>query len=161
MIRPTTLECSSRGDSRFSALTAGLTIAGVQDSIEGHYQKAKRFGSAPPPQSWRAGKGRRPTHFEFLERPIPLEYSRGFYDLLWIKYLDTHPELVAYAAQFTDFHDVFARPGRVSQAESIRQYLHDGRTTMLRRPDIVAVCTILRSPAIAPPSTNGWSMTPT
>jgi len=36
------LECSSRGDKRFSALYAKVLAFGVRDTIENHYQKSKR-----------------------------------------------------------------------------------------------------------------------
>ena len=36
------LECSSKGDKRFSALYAKVKVFGVYDSIENHYQNCKR-----------------------------------------------------------------------------------------------------------------------
>ena len=37
------LECSSKGDKRFSALYAKVSVNNVLDTIENHYQKSKVF----------------------------------------------------------------------------------------------------------------------
>lgn len=55
-----TLRCDSQGDKRFSALYAQVVVEGKLDTIENHYQLAKRFEGKPAPTTWRAAKGRRP-----------------------------------------------------------------------------------------------------
>jgi hypothetical protein len=124
------LECSSRGDRRFSALYARVRICGREATIEAHYQLAKRFPWAP--RTWREAKGKKPTHLEICGRTLPPEYLTAWYALLWLVYLDAHPELVAYARQFDGFTDSFARPGANTQAEMVRLYVKEGRQALLR-----------------------------
>src|SRR3990172_1530265 len=50
-----TLECSNAGDPRFSALNARVIILGTMDTIENHYQLAKRFDDKQAPD-WRTAK---------------------------------------------------------------------------------------------------------
>ncbi len=123
------LECSSRGDRRFSALFARIEVFGRRASIEEHYQMSKRFPE--PPRSWREAKGRRPMHLEINGKTFPTSYLTAWYALLWLLYLDAHPELVEYARKFDDFRDSFARPGRNSQAEMVRLYVKQGRGALL------------------------------
>lgn len=125
------LECSSRGDRRFSALYARVKIFGREASIEEHYQLAKRFPRAP--RTWREAKGRRPAHLEICGRVLPPEYLTAWYALLWLVYLDAHPELVAYAREFDEFADSFARPGANSQADMVRLYAKQGRRALVKR----------------------------
>ena len=139
------LECSSRGDRRFSALSAEVAVFGQRQSIENHYQLAKRFGPIIP-QTLREAKGRKPTHFAVIGIPFPLAWGPAWYDLLWVKYLDQHPELVAYAHTFDAFHDAFHTARQVvCQAESIRRYVQEGRAAILTRPDTVALLSRLAS----------------
>jgi len=137
------LECSSRGDRRFSALYAHVSAFHVTQSIEDHYQLAKRFGPQAP-RTPRDAKGRKPTHFQVGDKTLPLELGAAWCELLWVKYLDQHPDLVAYAQTFEDFHDMFHTPRQVvCQANSIRRYVQDGRAAILTRPDVQALLQIL------------------
>ena len=117
------LECSSKGDKRFSAFYAKVNVGGKVDSIENHYQLAKRFGSSPPPTHWKQCKGRKPTHFVVNGKRYELEDLGRFYDMLWWRYLDVHPELVEFLSQYDKFNDCFAKPGCNNQAESIARYM--------------------------------------
>lgn len=130
---PKVLEVSSKGDKRFSALYAKVNINGKVDTIENHYQLAKRFGDSPPPKTWREAKGRKPTHFESVGKKYPLSELSNFYDSLWFKYLDDNPELIESLLKYDDFIDSFAKPGTNNQAESIKRYLkangHTGTKT--------------------------------
>ena len=133
------LECSSQGDRRFSALYAQVSVCAHTQSIETHYQLAKRFGTTAP-RTPRDAKGRKPTHFQVQTVTFPLALGPAWYDLLWAKYLDQHPELVTYAQTFDDFHDRFHTPRQVvCQADSIRRYIHEGRTAILARTDVQAL----------------------
>lgn len=123
------LECSSRGDKRFSALFAQVEVYGIIDTIENHYQLAKRFPWVP--KTWREAKGKKPLYIEIGGQQFPVQYLSQWYACLWLKYLDQHPELVKYARQFDSYHDAFARPGKNSQAEMIRLYVKEGRNAML------------------------------
>lgn len=125
------LACHSKGDKRFSALVAVVDVLGVRASIETHYQTAKRFVGKEPPTTWRDGKGRRADWFEIAGRRFPVELLPQFYTLLWVKYLDAHPELVEYADSFDDYEDIFTASGHVSQADCIRKYCQKGRAALL------------------------------
>lgn len=117
------LECSSAGDRRFSALYAKVSVFGHIDTIENHYQLCKRWEHRPAPVTWRDGKGKKPDYVEIRGRKLDARFARQFYALLWFKYLQQHPELVAYARKFTHFTDRFATKGGISQADMIALYM--------------------------------------
>lgn len=123
------LERSSRGDRRFSDVSARVRVLGRDATIAEHYRLASRFA----PGTWR---GRWPTYFEIGGVRLPVEMSHALYDLLWVKYLDAHSELVAVAAAYDGFHNAFARLEVNDQAETIRRYVKDGRTSIMARPDV-------------------------
>lgn len=108
------LECSSRGDKRFSAFSARVTVNGVERSIEEHYQLSKRFGDFIP-KSWKDAKGKKPTHFVVGDRSFDVKYLTSWYELLWIKYFVCNLELLEYARKFDTYSDMFAKAGSNSQ----------------------------------------------
>lgn len=121
------LECSSKGDKRFSAFFAYVEIFGKNNSIENHYQLCKRFGDKVP-KGWRDAKGKKATHFVLKGFEYDVKYLSGWYDLLWLKYLDKNPELVEFAKQYDDFNDIFKGKNTINcQADSIRKYIKQGR----------------------------------
>lgn len=124
------LECSSKGDKRFSAFYAKVKIFGKYDSIENHYQLCKRIGDFMP-KIWRDVKGKAPTHFHLDGFDYDLRYLSSFYDLLWVSYLDKNPDLVEYAKEFDDFNDIFKGKSKNCQADSIRKYIKNGRKSIL------------------------------
>ena len=137
------LECSSKGDKRFSAFYAYINLYGVNDSIEYHYQGCKRFyvqptkikGAMPdyyvqPTEI----KGAMPDYIEINNIKYDLKYLTPFYKLLWVKYLDNHIELVEYAKQFDDFNDIFKGKSINCQADVIRQYIKYGRSNIMNEP---------------------------
>lgn len=124
------LECSSKGDKRFSSLYAKVKVFGKYDSIENHYQLCKRFGDYIP-KTWGDCKGRRPAHIHLNGIDMDIKYLTPFYKLLWCKYLDKHPSLVEYAKQFDDFHDMFKGNSINCQADVIRQYVKKGRASII------------------------------
>jgi hypothetical protein len=127
-----TLECSSKGDKRFSAFYAKVFAFGKWDSIENHYQLCKRFGDFVP-QTWRDAKGKKPTHININGKDYDVKYLSMFYKLLWISYLDNNKELVEYAKQFDNFHDMFKGKNTVNcQADVIRQYIKEGRISVMK-----------------------------
>lgn len=127
------LECSTKGDKRFSAFGAYVEVFGKRDSIENHYQTCKRFGKNGDivPKSWREAKGKQPTAIEINGYRYPVEDLSAFYKLLWVKYLDQHPALVQYAKQFDDFHDIFKGHSTNCQADVIRTYIKLGRIVLM------------------------------
>ena len=115
------LECSSKGDKRFSAMYAKVDVFSVIDSIENHYQRSKRDAKGNPVK-----KGQPVDHFVLNNRKFPAAMLTDLYRLLWIKYLDKNPELVEYARQFDEFTDMFRGKNTVNcQADVIRAYITD------------------------------------
>lgn len=130
MINIKILECSSKGDKRYSAFYARVKVFGKYDSIENHYQLCKRFGDYVP-QTWRDAKGKKPTHIHINGFDYELKYLSMFYKLLWLKYLNNNEDLVEYAKQFDDFHDIFKGKSINCQADVIRQYIKQGEDSIL------------------------------
>lgn len=127
------LECSSKGDKRFSAFYAKIKLFGKYDSIENHYQLSKRIGNFAP-KTWRDIKGKKLTHIHINGKDYDLKYTIAFYELMWVKYLDDYPELVEYAKKFDDFHDMFmSKNAVVCQADVIRDYVKNGRNYVINK----------------------------
>ena len=124
------LECSSKGDKRFSAFYARVTVFGKWDSIENHYQLCKRFDDIIP-KTWKDAKGKTPTHIHINGKDLELKYLTMFYKLLWMKYLDNNKNLVEFASTFDDFNDIFKGKKSLNcQADVIRQYIKQGRESI-------------------------------
>jgi hypothetical protein len=78
------LECSSRGDKRFSAFYARLKTYGNK-SIEEIYQACKVFEDGSTGLTWRQAKGR---------KPVNVDEVRRLYSYLWDMYIIENPELL-------------------------------------------------------------------
>jgi ribonuclease HI len=137
LIRKKSLECSSDGDSRFSAFFARVTLyhpgldKPVTRSIEEWYQLSKRFGKIKP-RTAKDGKGKSPTHLMIHGVRYPKHYLSQWYKLLWLKYLDESPGLVKFASQFDEFTDKFrGRRAGNCQADVVRQYIKRGRNSII------------------------------
>lgn len=138
------LECSSKGDKRFSAYGAKVSVNGVFASIEEHYQLSKMFWTnlGHGQLGWRKcptikevklfqKEGHSPNAFKVGDFCYDIKYLPMWYDLLWVKYLDNNPDLVTYANTFGDFHDIFKGKRTMNcQADSIRKYVKQGRDFM-------------------------------
>ncbi|MED1125279.1 DUF6977 family protein [Bacillus atrophaeus] len=140
------LECSSKGDKRFSAFYAKVDILGKKASIEEHYQHSKLFAEEDKhgeinltsytdikhiKQKQRFGD--MPVRFRVGEYDYPAEYLSMYYKLLWVTYLDDRPVLVDFASQFDDFNDIFRGKNTANcQADVIRQYVKKGRDSVLK-----------------------------
>lgn len=124
------LECSSKGDKRFSAFYAKVKAWGKVDSIENHYQMCKRFGDYKP-SNWKDAKGKQPTHIELNGKEYDLKYLSHWYKMLWVNYLDNQPELVEYAKGFDEYNDIFKGKSLNCQADVIRQYIKQGRQSLV------------------------------
>ena len=99
------LECSSRGDKRFSPLYAKVTIKGIEKSIEEWYQGAKRTAEGK-----RAGKGR---PFDYIIDPftgdrLSAKDALDLYRGLWFSYFAKNPDLVKYGEQFDEFSNIYS-----------------------------------------------------
>lgn len=124
--QPKVLECSSRGDRRFSALFAMVKIASKEQSIEEWYQNAKRTADGK-----RAGKGKPFDHIidPFTGDKLPAGEASNLYKGLWITYLTNHPDLVEYAKGFDEFHDMFRGKNTVNcQADVVAAFVRDSES---------------------------------
>ncbi|AWD92967.1 hypothetical protein HSE3_gp015 [Bacillus phage vB_BceM-HSE3] len=126
------LQCHSEGDKRFSALCAKVNVFGKTDTIENHYQLSKRIGDIVP-TNWRDIKGKTPTHIVINNKEYPARFLSSWYRLLWILYLDSNPELVEYAKQFSGFEDKFKGKSTNCQADIVRLYVTFGRDHILNQ----------------------------
>lgn len=134
------LECSSKGDKRFSAYYAYVEAFGEYASIEQHYQACKRAADGS-----HLKKGQCPDYIILNQSMLGKEFLTPWYKLLWVKYLDQHPELVAYAKTFEDFHDMFKGHHTVNcQADVIRQYVKQGRSSIMQEPLVQDLLVVLR-----------------
>jgi hypothetical protein len=134
------LECSSRGDKRFSAFYARVSFFGKTDSIENIYQSVKRDINGAI-----AGKGKRVSYIVIQEHKLDVKYLTPLYKMLWVKYLDNNPELVKYASQYDDYNDMFGRNCVNCQADVIRQYIKQGRQSIMTEPLVQELNNIIRS----------------
>lgn len=103
---PPFLECSSRGDKRFSPFFAYVNGR----SIEARYQAAKVFEDGTTGLDWRAAKGRVAVNQEIL---------RKFYSVLWDTYIAQHSELLAVLKAASGVCDMFGQPGCCCQATEL------------------------------------------
>lgn len=121
------LECSTHGDKRFSALYARVSVYGVYDTIENHYQKCKKDASGNPVE-----KGKQPNHIVVNNKKLDIKYLTPYYKSLWVKYLDQNKDLVEFLKNFDDFNDKFKGKNTVNcQADVIRQYIKNGRESII------------------------------
>lgn len=119
------LECSRLGDVRFTAEEAKVEVYGEWNSIFNHYQMKKRFlseaGEWQTMETHQSG-GIRPLAFKIGSFYLPTRYGTMYYILLWLKFLESHPELVDYLAQFDDYLDSTKQGNWMTGADIIRMY---------------------------------------
>ena len=110
---PPFLECSSRGDKRFSAFYARIRSRGYS-SIEEIYQAAKVFttmwGEEVTGLSPREAKGRFPDNIEEVHK---------LYSKLWDEYIEENPELLQVLRDASGLSDVFGQNGHCCQATEL------------------------------------------
>lgn len=109
------LECSSKGDKRFSAFYAMINGR----SIENIYQSVKRnkLGN-------KVYKGQYVDHCIINGKKYPASILTPYYRYLWYIYLKNNPELVKYASQFNSFSDMFRGKSINCQADCIRAFVN-------------------------------------
>lgn len=103
------LECSTRGDRRFSAFCARVRNFQGQ-TIERLYQSAKVFADGSTRLDWRAAKGR---------APVNAEYCAALYAHLWDWYIWENQHLLAVLASASGLSDQFGQRGHVCQATEL------------------------------------------
>lgn len=106
---PPYLECSTKGDKRFSAFCARLKARGNK-SIEEIYQAAKIFEDGSTGLSWRQAKGRKPINI----KEVAILYSQ-----LWDEYINENPELLKVLKLATGLSDIFGQEIFPSQCQAI------------------------------------------
>ena len=103
------LECSSRGDKRFSAFYARLKIY-ANRSIEEIYQARKVFEDGSTGLTWRQAKGR---------KPVNVDEVRRLYSCLWDMYIIENPELLQVLLDASGVSDMFGQKGHQCQATEL------------------------------------------
>jgi hypothetical protein len=103
------LECSSRGDRRFSAFAARIKSRGNK-SVEEIYQAAKVFADGSTGLSWREAKGK---------RAVNADEVRALYSVLWNEYVAENPNLLAVLTEATGLQDLFGQAGHACQATEL------------------------------------------
>lgn len=107
------LECSTKGDKRFSAFHARLACERGA-SIEELYQAFKTFpdghGGFMRGLGWKEAKGR---------VAFNMEEAKLYYAHLWNVYFQENPELYRVIEQYQGFSDIFGQEGRCCQAIEI------------------------------------------
>lgn len=113
------LECSSRGDKRFSAFYAQVNGR----SIEETYQAAKIFEDGTTGLDWRSAKGKRATN---------MHNCRALYSYLWDVYIARNPHLWDTLRNATGVSDIFGKEGNACQATELwrikKGWLHETST---------------------------------
>lgn len=107
--KPPYLECSSKGDKRFSAFYARIR-AHDNKTIEELYQARKVLADGRTGLSIRDAKGKRPVNLK--------ECSR-WYAQLWDWYIAEHPILLNVLLNQTGLSDVFGVKGHCCQATEL------------------------------------------
>ena len=140
------LECSTKGDKRYSAFYARVKVYGIEDSIERHYQSCKRDSKGNE-----VGKGKRVDYMVLHNKntnkkyKLSPKYLTAYYKLLWCKYLDNHPELVLYAREYDDYSDMFKGKYTINcQADVIRDYVKKGRDSIIKDKEVKEFIKLLR-----------------
>ncbi len=100
------LECSSRGDKRFSAFYARVN----GKSIESQYQSFKIFPNGKTGLSWKESKGK---------KAINQTDAARLYSKLWDQYIAEHPELLIILKSATGLSDMFGQVGHCCQATEL------------------------------------------
>jgi len=101
--KPPYLECSSRGDKRFSAFYAKVN----GKSIEDQYQAAKIFEDGSRGLTWKEAKGRKPINHDEISK---------LYKELWKQYLLNNLTLLRGIKQASGLSDMFGQEGHNCQA---------------------------------------------
>lgn len=102
------LECSSKGDKRFSAFYARIKSHGNK-SIEEIYQNSKIF-KGEKRINWLSNKGK---------KAINQEECSKLYSKLWDEYIEENPELLVVIKKQSGFSDIFGKIGHCCQATEL------------------------------------------
>ena len=109
------LECSSKGDKRFSAFYARIPALGNK-SIEELYQAKKVFEDGSTGLSWREAKG---------QKAINQQECSEYYSSLWDIYMMANPDLMDILVNTTGVSDLFGQEGHCCQATELWRIRND------------------------------------
>ena len=113
--KPPFLECSSKGDKRFSAFYARLRTRNNR-SIEEIYQASKVLQDGTTGLSPKSAKGR----FAINQAEVSKLYSE-----LWDVYIDENPQLKQPLMDATGLSDMFGQQGHCCQATELWRIRND------------------------------------
>lgn len=120
------LECSTKGDKRFSAFMARVKSRGNQ-TIEELYQGAKLFALHVDDQlTVRSGLDWRRVRDLKGMTPLNIEACRKLYALLWDEYIAENPHLLEALHAAHGLSDIFGQPGRCCQATELWRIRNGG-----------------------------------
>lgn len=103
------LECSTKGDKRFSPFCARIEARKAQ-TIESLYQAAKVFPDGSTGLSWQEAKSRQAVNKEELNI---------FYAQLWDEYIAENLHLIPILIAQTGLSDMFGRAGHPCQVTEL------------------------------------------
>lgn len=106
------LECSSRGDKRFSAFYARIKFRNNK-TIEELYQARKMFRIGDhlfSGLSIKEAKGK---------KPVNIDDCKSFYSQLWDEFISENSDLLLVIKEYNGFSDIFGQEGHQCQAEEI------------------------------------------
>ncbi len=103
------LECSSKGDRRFSAFHARIRSRGGK-SIEDIYQASKVFADGSTGLGWRDAKGK---------LAVNMTQVRKLYSGLWDEYIGENRHLLDVIRAASGVSDVFGQTGSACQATEL------------------------------------------
>ena len=103
------LECSSRGDKRFSAFYARVRHCGNR-TIEDLYQSYKVFEDGSTGLTWRQSKGR---------RAVNQGEAAMYYSWLWDWYVYENQNLLTVLHDASGLSDMFGQPDHCCQATEL------------------------------------------
>lgn len=109
------LECSRKGDARFSAFCARIHGRGG-DTIETIYQAAKVFEDGSTGLHWKEAKGR---------QAVNQQECVELYDRLWAEYLEEKPELWPTLLEASGLQDIYGQKGHACQADTLWRLRND------------------------------------
>lgn len=119
------LECSSKGDKRFSAFYARIKQYDNK-SIEELYQAHKIFPDNITGLTPREAKGK---------QALNMDDCNKYYSHLWDVYFQENPDLLLVIKSYSGFSDIFGQQGHCCQAEEIYRIWQSkrGRTMPFER----------------------------
>lgn len=121
---PHTLECSARGDIRFSSSHIKLKINGIEKTIENWFNDSKKNSNDNPVN--------RGDPYDYVLDPFTgnklyeTDEIQDMYKGLWVSYLSRNPELVEYASKFASFKDSKYSPTLpIKSSDIVSTYVKD------------------------------------